>query len=242
MGRGGKTKPRQPRNKLTKICSVRHYSGVSEQLINTPMMNMREIINILTESQMPVESTIPTKPVKFSYHVGTLELTSKEMNSYEGSGISITNRPDAWVKIARIAGRPLWIAEKTSGTFIDNKALDEGHRHLMTEWALERGLVEPAPGSKYGVTLSATMKDRMMVPNATDAYLPGLVAVAYAEDALGIDGVWWTVATRGLNAPRGVIVPSKIPTWKWTKLADDWPVINPTRLGGYDWSIPKKPG
>lgn len=45
-----------------------------------------------------------------------------------------------------------------------------------------------------------------------------LLVVAYAEDVMKIDGVWWNdnldVAT--LSAPRGVIVPSMIAKWSFT--------------------------
>jgi len=43
-----------------------------------------------------------------------------------------------------------------------------------------------------------------------------LLAVVYAEDVLKIDGVHWedTLDTQKLSAPRGVIVMSKIKSWK----------------------------
>jgi hypothetical protein len=48
-------------------------------------------------------------------------------------------------------------------------------------------------------------------------YLLGFVAIAYAEDVLNIDGVWWQMRFTGTDGPKGVIVPSKIDTWTWTR-------------------------
>lgn len=47
-----------------------------------------------------------------------------------------------------------------------------------------------------------------------------LLATLYAEDVLGLDGVWWNDVfdPDGLSAPRGVIVPSKISGWTTKKV------------------------
>lgn len=50
-----------------------------------------------------------------------------------------------------------------------------------------------------------------------------LLASVYAEDVLGLDGVWWqdVFDPSNLSAPRGVIVPSKVSTWAYTKIGYD---------------------
>jgi hypothetical protein len=47
-----------------------------------------------------------------------------------------------------------------------------------------------------------------------------LVVVVYAEDAMKYDGVWWSdkLKVSNLSAPRGVVVPSMIKTWKFEKV------------------------
>jgi hypothetical protein len=45
----------------------------------------------------------------------------------------------------------------------------------------------------------------------------------FAEDALGIDGVWWSddLDEDALSAPRGVIVPSMVSKWKAREIEPD---------------------
>jgi hypothetical protein len=168
-------------------------------------------------------SGFPVKKLAKVYHVGTLNLKDKAGDSYEGAGVSISLDPFAWVKIARIGGSPLWVAEKKRGQFLDSAKLSEDHRSTMAEWAVSAELVKNKPDG-IGITLAHAMRQRMMVPKATDAgYLRGLIAVAYAEDVIQLDGVWWNIRTQGLHAPRGVIVPSKVTSWNWTKKYDDYP-------------------
>ena len=47
-----------------------------------------------------------------------------------------------------------------------------------------------------------------------------LLAVVYAEDVLGLDGVWWNdmLDPQRLSAPRGVIVPTKLSSWRSAKV------------------------
>ena len=66
------------------------------------------------------------------------------------------------------------------------------------------------------------LADRMQSDFLSDVYIRGFVSSVFADDVLGLDGVWWQVATRGMNAPRGVIVPSKIYSWSWTKIDNEY--------------------
>jgi hypothetical protein len=47
-----------------------------------------------------------------------------------------------------------------------------------------------------------------------------LIVVAYAEDVMKYDGVWWNekLNVSNLSAPRGVIVPSMVSSWKFSKI------------------------
>lgn len=48
-----------------------------------------------------------------------------------------------------------------------------------------------------------------------------LLCPIYAEDELNIDGVWWQdiLDVARLSAPRGVIVPSKVASWTFTRIS-----------------------
>lgn len=49
------------------------------------------------------------------------------------------------------------------------------------------------------------------------------LAICFAEDILGVDGVWWEdeLDLFGLSAPRGVIFPERLPLWAPKHLLDN---------------------
>lgn len=78
--------------------------------------------------------------------------------------------------------------------------------------------IEEVPGNPIGTQkLESRMKAR--VTNSPSLTLDYLV-VAYAEDVLNLDGVWWAdrLDPEHLSAPRGVIFNAMLPTWKKDKV------------------------
>jgi hypothetical protein len=69
---------------------------------------------------------------------------------------------------------------------------------------------------KGALTMTPKLSQRMNGGGSVD----DLIVVAYAEDVLKIDGVWWNerLDVSALSAPRGVIVPSMIQHWTFTKI------------------------
>jgi hypothetical protein len=156
----------------------------------------------------------PLKSVCKVWHIGTMRVENKAGDSYEGAGISVSTHPHEWARIARIGLVPLWETRNPEALFLDNAKLSDAHRDSMREWAIEGGLAVPSSG-RHGYSCTQGMAQRMQVRNPGDTYVRGLVAAAYAEDVLGIDGVWWAGRVSTWHAPRGVIVPSRIPAWTW---------------------------
>lgn len=67
---------------------------------------------------------------------------------------------------------------------------------------------------RKGFCATEKMKHRVR-GQATPIQLLDLLSTIYVEDVLLIDGVWWEeeLDRSRLSAPRGVIVPSKVPEW-----------------------------
>lgn len=78
------------------------------------------------------------------YHVGTepmLKLPGKRTTSFEGPGLSVSEVPDAWRKIAQLGDLWLWHLERRDGepgTFVD---MLEVNREALLAEAASRGLV-----------------------------------------------------------------------------------------------------
>jgi hypothetical protein len=73
---------------------------------------------------------------------------------------------------------------------------------------------------KGGLMGTPTLYDRMMQRTSESVGVGDFVAIVYAEDVLKIDGVWFNerLDPYALSAPRGVIVPSMVSQWRFTKL------------------------
>lgn len=69
-----------------------------------------------------------------------------------------------------------------------------------------------------GLTGTAKLASRCH-QRTSDSSPQDLLATVYAEDVLGLDGVWWNdyLDPDRLSAPRGVIVPSKVSGWNTMK-------------------------
>lgn len=77
-----------------------------------------------------------------------------------------------------------------------------------------------APTPKLGLKCTRGLLARMGWTHACADALDG-VAMAYAEDVLDIDGVWWNddLAPELLSAPRGVIFRERLDSWNRIELA-----------------------
>jgi hypothetical protein len=83
-------------------------------------------------------------------HVGTLDPNSKGSFSYEGAGLSVSQHPGAWARIARLGG-PVW--DVPNATMLDYHELSDAQRDAITAFGLERGYVTVQP------TVTATYWD-----------------------------------------------------------------------------------
>jgi hypothetical protein len=89
---------------------------------------------------------IPLIPLDTVYHVGTLDPSRRGANyavSQEGSGLSVSLCPYAWMTIAALDGDVLELA-RTGSEFVDIMAIDDEGRRSILAWAVDAGLVEEA--------------------------------------------------------------------------------------------------
>lgn len=92
--------------------------------------------------------TIPTRTHPTVWHVGTLQTADKGTRgpSWEGAGLSVSDCPDAWIRIAKLGGLPTWTLTRTDrrpGHFLDIHGLDDQARTRIADWGTRNLLVEP---------------------------------------------------------------------------------------------------
>lgn len=182
------------------------------------------------------------------FHIGSLDPTKKRGLSYEGHGLSVSLNPEAWRRIANLAG-PCWILTRRRGIFLDVNALRAPQWARLEEWGLSQGFLvrtERFELSWYDSELDMRLAslfptDRqareegedfgdakiraVLISTATpklseragfevpDNLARDLAALCYVELETDLDGLWWDDNETAITAPRGAIVPSRLPLW-----------------------------
>lgn len=82
------------------------------------------------------------------FHVGTLAIGNKKAASFEGEGLSVSQCPDAWRAIARLAG-DTWSISSREFVFLDAHRVSDDLLDSIFAWAVMEGFI--APTTLYGV-------------------------------------------------------------------------------------------
>jgi hypothetical protein len=88
---------------------------------------------------------LPTRRCDEVFHIGTLDAADKGSvfsSSYEGHGLSVSECPEEWERIAELGGLPWWELSRPGGRFADAHMLDEEQRACVEAWGIGQGLVE----------------------------------------------------------------------------------------------------
>jgi len=191
----------------------------------------------------PLISELPTLTFPVLVHVGAMDKSQKRGWSLEGDGLSVSDVPRAWVRIAKLGGLPWWRLMKEDNLLLDAHALHDSQREEIVRWGLAQGFVRREACwrvSSYGElgdeiwTFASEAEAREeafdgdeIVPGertvATDDFPdragranPEQVLVAiWAEQYDELDEVWWAddLEPGELSAPRGVLFLSRLDRW-----------------------------
>lgn len=75
------------------------------------------------------------------YHFGKIDITEKNSDSLEGSGLSVSIYPKAWGKITRCWGILNKLIKKDS-SFLDFHSLSKEQKDIMLQWGVENSYIE----------------------------------------------------------------------------------------------------
>jgi hypothetical protein len=172
---------------------------------------------------------LPTINFAALYHVGTLNLRTKQSVSLEGSGLSVSLHPNVW----RILGSGfingnLFELRRPGNTFVDFTNFSNDHKQKLALWGQICRYLNPTTASPDGYWGSEILWQRFpgMVPHQGLALQFALMV--YLEDECpNIDGIWWNeplvVASprRGGSAPRGVILLPRLSAWTTERIPEN---------------------
>lgn len=73
------------------------------------------------------------------FHVGTLDSRNRRQDAFslEGPCLSVSEHPEAWCRIARLGGLPVWRLTRKNNRFIDVHRLPRATRNGVAAWAVE---------------------------------------------------------------------------------------------------------
>jgi len=177
------------------------------------------------------------------YHVGSMNAGDKQPDSHEGSGLSVSTKPEAWKQINPNTNGQTWELTKPGNRFVDFYKVTPEQHEQIAQWGIEQGFA--ASGTVYRVRdqgstfdfetkeeaerqfnpkrvkeisgrLTTTERLNRRVGWKVDlAFVGDLLLTVYAEDVLKWDGVWWAdrLSVANYSAPRGVISNAMLPTW-----------------------------
>jgi len=83
---------------------------------------------------------LPLYTISTVWHVGSMEVSQKNSNSHEGSGLSVSECPHDWVRIARIDGA-FHELKHANGQFLDYHQTTEEQRDIMKQWGVQQGYI-----------------------------------------------------------------------------------------------------
>lgn len=88
----------------------------------------------------------PTKVFDTLWHVGTLDASDKRHGSLEGAGLSVSQHPDEWERIARLGGNSVWELCRLGACFVDAYAMSDEQWSVVLAWGTEQGLCRRGTG------------------------------------------------------------------------------------------------
>ena len=86
-------------------------------------------------------TSLPMDNINTVYHVGDLNPENKGTESYEGSGLSVSQYPEEWAEIAELPGE-IWTLSKSSGSFLDALVLSNVQKKELQDWGINSGYLE----------------------------------------------------------------------------------------------------
>ena len=77
------------------------------------------------------------------YHVGTMNKSCKRQDSMEGSGLSVSQCPEAWMSINKFTGGDIIELRKITGRFLDYLSLTEEQIQEIAFWGIVNQYIIP---------------------------------------------------------------------------------------------------
>jgi hypothetical protein len=121
-------------------------------------------------------SEMPIISLDEVFHVGQMDKKLKQKGSLEGSGLSISTEPHAWVRINPFTGGKLFEMKKLDNQFLDFYALTEENEKEIIQWGVKEGYITLCP--LYRITYY----DDEMDMDLCNVYSDKAKAVEEAED------------------------------------------------------------
>jgi hypothetical protein len=185
--------------RTTRLAKYRDESG---RFGKTPIAEQPKIV-FRTPSPLLAGEPAPLCSPQGLTHVGSLNADhkSQQMRSYEGQGLSVSQHPDVWKKIARLGSGSTWNVGRAGAQFLDYHEMTAEQRTAIEDWGVERGYVEKKSGFKISTWDDEleSFNERMTL-DAEDAEWERQEAIDYDSGAV-VDEALVVVSTDSFPDP-----------------------------------------
>ena len=117
--------------------------GEGQNHLGRLLMELRDqFLSNQLQQPAPRAALAPTPQFRLVAHVGDLsQPRNPQGRSFEGSGLSVSQHPEAWTKIARLGGRETWLLHKANPSFYE---VPWPVPPEIYAWCEAKGFIEPA--------------------------------------------------------------------------------------------------
>jgi len=148
------------------------------------------------------------KKISTVYHVGNMILKEKNKNSYEGSGLSVSNKPESWIKICKLADKPIHEIKVTEPfLFLRQIKKDKLILNSVLDYCLKEKLIYQNYNSKTGFSGTSLMSNLFFQDSIQQCNLIDFCFIYFFIKKYNIYNFFWNYPNKPLQfkAPVGVM-------------------------------------
>lgn len=148
------------------------------------------------------------KKIPIVYHIGHMDKNLKVKNSYEGSGLSVSTKPESWKIILRIADRPIHTIQ-VNEPFLDLRKIKKNQYFFqqVISYSLQCNLITLNTKEKTGFSGTTLMETLFFQDYIRQSDIIDFCFIYFFIQELKIYNFFWNYPNKPLKlqAPVGVL-------------------------------------
>lgn len=148
------------------------------------------------------------KNIPIVYHIGYMDKKDKNKNSYEGSGLSVTTKPESWIIICKLANKPIHKIY-VSDSFLDLRKIKKNESIILEaiNYCLNTKIIIVDPNTKTGFSGTDLMCSLFFQDHIKQITLIDFCLIYFFVKKYNVYNFFWNYMNKPIKliAPVGVI-------------------------------------